>query len=68
MGVRANGYTNRFTADLLVHLEYDMTTQAVKQMIIDLSELIVTVYIGTALTIGTVGITLLIMLAMGVDF
>ena len=40
----------------------------IRQMIIDLSELIVTVYIGTALTIGTVGIALLIMLSMGVDF
>jgi hypothetical protein len=41
---------------------------AVKQMIVDLSELIVTVYIVIALTIGTVGITQLIMLVMGVDF
>lgn len=44
------------------------TGDTMTNMIIDLSELIVTVYIGAALTIVTVGIDLLIKLSMGVAF
>lgn len=49
----------------MVYLWYHMTN--IRQMIIDLSELIVTVYISIALTNGTVGIALLIMMALGGD-